>query len=75
MNKLAQFLNRYRNELSVRLLLFFLFFVYLNVNGQVSPTRNWVDSQVKYADSKGNSVLITHSFPKGGGVVYQNGKK
>ncbi|MFM7628014.1 MAG: hypothetical protein ACKO44_00725, partial [Algoriphagus sp.] len=59
----------------VRLLLFFLFFVYLNVNGQVSPTQNWVDSQVKYTDSKGNSVLITHSFPKGGGKVYQKGKK
>ncbi|MFM8490657.1 MAG: hypothetical protein ACKN9X_01790 [Candidatus Methylopumilus sp.] len=52
-----------------------LFFVTLNVNGQVSPTRNWVDTQVKYADSKGNSLLITHSFPKGGGVVYQNGEK
>lgn len=75
MDKIVQFLTKYRNEVYVRLLLFFLFFVILNVNGQISPTQNWVDSQVKYTDSKGNSVLITHSFPKGGGVVYQKGKK
>jgi len=53
----------------------FLLFVYLNANGQVGPLRNWVDSEVKHKDSKGNSVMITNSLPKGGGVVYQNGKK
>ena len=50
-------------------------FVYLNANGQVGPLRNWVDSEVKHKDSKGNSVMMTNSLPKGGGVVYQNGKK
>jgi hypothetical protein len=53
----------------------FLLFVYLNANGQVGPLRNWVDSEVKHTDSKGNSVMMTNSLPKGGGVVYQNGKK
>ena len=53
----------------------YLLFVYLNANGQVGPPRNWVDSKIKYTDSKGNSVMMTNSLPKGGGVVYQNGKK
>ena len=53
----------------------FFLFVYLNANGQVGPTRNWVDSEVKLTDSKGNTVMVTNSLPKGGGVVYQNGKK
>ena len=53
----------------------FLLFIYLNANGQVGPPRNWVDSKIKYKDSKGNSVMMTNSLPKGGGVVYQNGKK
>jgi hypothetical protein len=51
------------------------FFVYLNHNGQVRPTRNWVDSEVKHTDSKGNSVMITNSLPKGGNVVGKNGKQ
>jgi hypothetical protein len=53
----------------------FLLFVYLYTNGQVGPTRNWVDSEVKLMDSKGNTAMVTNSLPKGGGVVYQNGKK
>jgi hypothetical protein len=53
----------------------FLLFVYLNANGQVGPIRNWVDSEVKLTDSKGNSAMVTSSLPKGGGIVYQNGKK
>ena len=53
----------------------FLLFVYLNAKGQVGPPRNWVDSEVKHTDSNGNSVMMTNSLPKGGGVVYQNGKK
>jgi hypothetical protein len=53
---------------------FFLFF-YLNANGQVGPTRNWVDSEIKYTDSRYNSVMVTNSLPKGGGLVYQNGTK
>ena len=57
------------------LVLIFLLFSYLNSNGQVGPLRNWVDSEVKHTDSKGNTVMMTNSLPKGGGVVYQNGKK
>jgi hypothetical protein len=54
----------------------FLFFVYLNANGQVGPIRNWVDTEVNLTDSRGNTVMVTNSLPKGGGVVvYQNGKK
>ena len=53
----------------------FLLFVYLNAKGQVGPPRNWVDSEVKHTDPNGNSVMMTNSLPKGGGVVYQNGKK
>ena len=53
----------------------FLLFVYLNAKGQVGPPRNWVDSEVKHTDPNGNSVMMTNSLPKGGGVVYQNEKK
>ena len=53
----------------------FLLFIYLNANGQVGPIRNWVDSEVKLTDSRGNTVMVTNSLPKGGGVVYQNEKK
>ena len=53
----------------------FLLFVYLNAYCQVGPIRNWVDSEVKLTDSKGNSAMVTSSLPKGGGIVYQNGKK
>jgi hypothetical protein len=53
----------------------FFLLVYLNANGQVGPIRNWVDSEVKLTDSKGNSAKVTNSLPKGGGVVFQNGKK
>ena len=57
------------------LVLIFLLFSYLNSNGQVGPLRNWVDSEVKHTDSKGNTVMMTNSLPKGGGVVYKNGIK
>jgi hypothetical protein len=49
--------------------------VYVNTNAQVGPTRNWVDSEVNYTDSKGNTITVTNSLPKGGGVVDKNGKK
>jgi hypothetical protein len=52
-----------------------LLFVYLNSYGQSESTRNWVDSELKYTDSKGNLVKFINSFPRGGGVVYKNGKK
>ena len=54
---------------------FILFLFYISTNGQVGPTRNWVDSEIKLTDSNGNTVMVTNSLPKGGGVVYQNGKK
>ena len=57
------------------LVLVFLLFAYINSNGQVGPTRNWVDSELKYIDSKGNMVKFINSYPRGGGVVYKNGKK
>ena len=52
---------------------FILLLAYLNATGQA--TRNWIDSEVKYTDSKGNLVKLIHSFPKGGGQVNHNGKK
>jgi len=54
---------------------FILLLAYLNATGQVGPTRNWIDSEVKFTDSKGNLVKFIHSLPKGGGQVYHNGKK
>lgn len=53
----------------------FLLFLYLNPKSQTGPIRNWVDSEKTHTDSKGNSVKFIHSLPKGGGVVYKNGKK
>jgi len=54
---------------------FILFLFYISTYGQVGPTRNWVDSEVKLTDSNGNTVMVTNSLPRGGGVAYQNGKK
>jgi hypothetical protein len=54
---------------------FILLLAYLNATGQVGPTRNWIDSEVKFTDSKGNLVKFIHSLPKGGGQVFHNGKK
>jgi len=56
------------------LVFFFLLFVHIISNGQVGPTRNWVYSEDKYKDFKGNFVMISNSLPKGGGVVDNNGK-
>jgi hypothetical protein len=54
---------------------FILLLAYLNATGQVGPTRNWIDSEMKFTDSKGNLVKFIHSLPKGGGQVYYKGKK
>jgi hypothetical protein len=35
--------------------------------GQTSPTRNWVDSEVKYTDADGKVITVHNSLPKGGG--------
>lgn len=53
----------------------FFLFIYLNANGQVGSTRNWVDSEVKHTDSKGNALMITNSLPKGGGIVDKTGNE
>ena len=54
---------------------FFLLFVFLHAEGQIGPPRNWIDSEIKYTDNKGNLVKFVHSLPRGGGVVYKNGQK
>jgi len=54
---------------------FILWFVYLNAYSQVASNRNWVDSALKLTDAKGNVAKFIHSFPRGGGEVYKNGKK
>lgn len=57
------------------LALFILLFVNLHANGQSVSTRNWVDSELEHKDSNGNLVKFIHSFPRGGGVAYKDGKK
>jgi len=52
-----------------------LFLVDVKTYGQAGPTRNWVDSEVKFTDPKGNIVRFTNSLPRGGGVVFHNGEK
>jgi len=52
-----------------------LLLAYLNAASQVGPTRNWIDSEVKFTDSKGNLVKFIHSLPRGGGLVFLKGKK
>lgn len=43
---------------------------------QTSPTRKWVDTEVKYTDSAGKVVMVHNSFPKGGGgYTDSTGKK
>jgi len=54
---------------------FILWFVYLNAFSQVTSNRNWIDKEINYTDSNGNVAKIIHSFPRGGGEVYKNGKK
>ena len=46
---------------------FILTTIYLTAIGQTSPTRNWIDSEVKYTDSKGRVLTVHSSLPKGGG--------
>ena len=47
----------------------------LNLKGQAVHNRNWVYSKVVYSSSPLNSTIITNSLPKGGGIVYHNGKE
>ncbi|WP_276373964.1 hypothetical protein [Chryseolinea sp. H1M3-3] len=46
---------------------FILLTICLTAIGQTSPTRKWVDTEVKYTDSGGKVVMIHNSFPKAGG--------
>jgi len=46
---------------------FILLTICLTATGQTSPTRKWVDNEVKYTDSLGKVVIVHNSFPKGGG--------
>lgn len=54
---------------------FILLLAYQNASGQVGLTRNWIDSEATYTDSKGNLVKFIHSLPRGGGQVFHKGKK
>ena len=49
------------------LTIYILLTIYSTAIGQTSPTRNWVDSEVKYTDSAGKVVIVHSSLPKGGG--------
>lgn len=49
------------------LTIFILLTVCFTAIGQTSPTRKWVDTEVKYTDSAGKVVIVHNSFPKGGG--------
>lgn len=42
---------------------------------QVTPTRNWVDTEVRYTDSVGKTVKVYNSYPKGGGGYINSGGK
>ncbi len=46
---------------------FILLTICLTAIGQTSPTRKWVDTEVKYTDSAGKVVIVHNSLPKGGG--------
>jgi hypothetical protein len=46
---------------------FILLTICLTAIAQTSPTRKWVDTEVKYTDSAGKVVIVHNSLPKGGG--------
>lgn len=46
---------------------FILLTICITALAQTSPTRKWVDTEVKYTDSVGKVILVDNSFPKGGG--------
>jgi hypothetical protein len=46
---------------------FILSTICLTVMAQTSPTRTWVDTEVKYTDSYGKVIMVYNSLPKGGG--------
>ena len=57
-------------------LAFILYLTFQTVTGQTSSIRSWVDSEKSFTDSRGNSVTVTNSLPKGGGDFKNiNGKQ
>jgi len=47
----------------------------LHANAQSVQQRNWVDTKVTYTSSTKNSIIITNSLPRGGGLVQHKGKE
>ncbi|MEZ4778569.1 MAG: hypothetical protein R2786_04230 [Flavobacteriaceae bacterium] len=50
---------------------FTAFTMCLTLVAQTSSSRNWVDSEIKYSVSQGNTIKVTNSLPRGG-EVYTN---
>jgi hypothetical protein len=46
---------------------FILLTICLTAIGQTSLTRKWIDTEVMFTDSVGQSVMVYNSLPKGGG--------
>lgn len=71
MNKFYQIFSSKWNLFSTFLLILFS----LNLKGQSVQNRKWEYSKVVYTSSTKNSIIITNSLPKGGGLVYHKGKE
>lgn len=71
MNKFSQIFGSKLNLFST----FLLILVSLNLKGQSVQNRNWEYSKVVYTSSNKNSTIITNSLPRGGRLVYHNGKE
>jgi hypothetical protein len=71
MNKFTQIINSKSSLLST----FLLILLSLNLKGQSVHDRKWEYSKVAYSSSTKNSTIITNSLPKGGGLVYHEGKE
>ncbi|MBL7848917.1 MAG: hypothetical protein JNL40_15720 [Cyclobacteriaceae bacterium] len=55
---------------------FILVSICFTVMAQASAERKWVDSEVRYTDAAGKSVMVHSSLPKGGSVYTDSiGKK
>lgn len=54
-------------------------FLFLSISvilhGQSAQNRNWEYSKDHYSPSPKNSIIITNSLPRGGGLVQHNGKE
>jgi len=54
---------------------FILLTICLTIVAQTTPTRNWVDTEVKYTNFAGEAIKIYNSLPKGGrGYINSGGK-